>query len=33
MASKEAGNTGTRNELVNICDEVLRQRVIGKNEY
>ena len=33
MASKEAGNTGTRNELVSICDELLRQRVIGKNEY
>ena len=25
MASKEAGNTGTRNELVSICDELLRQ--------
>ena len=33
MASKEAGNSGTRNELVSICDELLRQRVIGKNEY
>ena len=33
MASKEAGNTGTRNELVSICDELLRQTVIGKNEY
>ena len=33
MASKEAGNTGTRNELVSICDELLRQRVISKNEY
>ena len=32
MASKEAGNTGTRNELVSICDELLRQRVISKNE-
>ena len=30
MASKEAGNTGTRNELVSICDELLRQRVISK---
>ena len=30
MASKEAGNTGTRNELVSICEELLRQRVIGK---
>ena len=33
IASKEAGNTGTRNELVSICDELLRQRVISKNEY
>ena len=33
MASIEAGNTGTRNELLSICDELLRQRVIGKNEY
>ena len=33
MASKEAGNTGTRNELVSICVELLRQRVISKNEY
>ena len=33
MASKEAGNTGTRNELVSICDELLRQKVISKNEY
>ena len=30
MASKEAGNIGTRNELVSICDELLRQRVICK---
>ena len=33
MASREAGNTGTRNELVSICDELLRQKVINKNEY
>ena len=33
MASREAGNTGTRNELVSICDELLRQRVISKNQY
>ena len=33
MASKEAGNTGARNELVSICDELLTQRVISKNEY
>ena len=33
MASREAGNTGTRNELVSICDELLRQKIINKNEY
>ena len=25
MASKQAGNTGFRNEIVSICDELLRQ--------
>ena len=33
MSSRKAGHTGTRNELVSICDELLRQKVIGKNEY
>ena len=33
MASREAGNTGTRNEVVSICDELLRQKIINKNEY
>ena len=33
MASRDAGNTGTRNELVSICDELLRQKIISKNEY
>lgn len=33
MASKEAGNTGTRNELVSICDELLRQKVLNKKQY
>ena len=33
MASKAAGNTGTRNELVSICDKLLRQKVINKKEY
>ena len=33
MASREAGNTGTRNELFSICDELLRQKIINKNEY
>ena len=33
MASTVAGNNGVRNELVNICDELLRQNFIEKNEY
>lgn len=33
MASKNAGNTGTRNELVSICDELLRQKVVNKKQY
>ena len=36
IASREAGNTGTRNELISICDELLRQKkkkIINKNEY
>ena len=28
LASKEAGHTGVRNELVSICDELKRQGVI-----
>jgi len=26
MASKQAGNTGLRNEIVSICGELLRQK-------
>ena len=33
MASKAAGNTGVRNELVSICDELKRQNVIDANTY
>ena len=33
MASKAAGNTGVRNELVSICDELLRQNLIDKHKY
>ena len=33
IASKEAGNTGVRNDIVSICDELLRQNVTKKNEY
>ena len=33
MASKAAGNTGVRNELVSVCDELLRQKLIDKHKY
>ena len=33
MASKAAGNTGVRNELVSICDELKRQNIINANMY
>ena len=33
MASKAAGNTGVRNELVSVCDELLRQNLIDKPTY
>ena len=33
MASKAAGNTGVRNELISVCDELLRQNFIDKNKY
>ena len=33
MASKAAGITGVRNELVSVCDELLRQKLIDKNKY
>ena len=33
LASKEAGNTGVRNELVSVCDELLRQNLIDKHTY
>ena len=33
IASKAAGNTGVRNELVSICDELLRQNLIDKHKY
>ena len=31
--SKAAGNTGVRNELVSVCDELLRQNLIDKHKY
>ena len=33
MASKAAGNTGVRNDLVSVCVELLRQKLIDKNKY
>ena len=33
MASKAAGNTGVRNELVLMCDELLRQNLIDNHKY
>ena len=33
LASKEAGHTGVRNELVSICDELKRQCVLDTNSY
>jgi len=33
MASNVAGNTSIRNELISICDELLRQNVIAKDLY
>ena len=33
LASKAAGNTGVRNEIVSICDELLRQKVLNRNHY
>ena len=33
IASKAAGNTDVRNELVSVCDELLRQKLIDKHKY
>ena len=33
MVSKAAGNTGVRNDLVSVCDELLRQNLIDKHNY
>ena len=33
MASKASGNTDVRNELVSVCDELLRQNLIDKQKY
>jgi len=33
MASKQAGNTGLRNKIVSICDELLRQKILSHDPY
>ena len=33
MASKAAGNTRVRNEMVSACDELLRHNLIAKQTY
>ena len=33
LASNEAGNTGVRNELVSICDELKRQGILNSESY
>ena len=33
IASHKAGNTGVRNEIVSICDELKRQNIIDKIGY
>ena len=33
LASQEAGNTGVRNELVGICDELKRQGILNSESY
>ena len=32
MSSKASGNTGLRNELVSVCDDLLRQKLIDKHK-
>ena len=33
MASKQAENTGLRNEIISICDELLRQKILSHDAY
>jgi len=33
MTSKQPGNTGLRNEIVSICDELLRQKILPRDVY
>ena len=32
MTSKAAGNTGVKNELISVCDALLRQNLIDKHK-
>ena len=32
MGSKAAGNSGVRNELISVCDELLRQNLMDKQK-
>jgi len=33
MVSKQAGNTDLQNEIVSICDELLRQKILSRDAY
>ena len=33
VASKQAGNTGLRNEILSTCDELLRQKILSHDAY
>jgi len=33
MASKQVGNTVLRNEIISICDELLRQKILPSDAY
>jgi len=33
MASKQAGNTDLRHEIVSICDELLRQKILSHDAH
>ena len=32
-SSQQAGNTGVKNEIISICDELLRQNIISIKQY
>ena len=33
MAGRAPGNSGARNELISVCDELIRQNLIGKHKH